>query len=157
MKKLKFYLMLLVMLMATSAKADNVKYLVLNSGGEETVIALADEPVMTIEESILKVTVAGEEKLSADLSQGLSYKFLAEVPTAIPEVLNKETSRLELGHVYIAHAKAGETVRVFTVDGKLVASQRINSEGTADIDLTTLGKGLYIVKSVKTSIKVMNK
>ena len=157
MKKLKFYLMLLVMLMATSAKADSVKYLVLNSGGEETVIALADEPVMTIEESILKVTVAGEEKLSADLSQGLSYKFLAEDPTAIQEVLNKETSRLELGHVYIAHAKAGETVRVFTVDGKLVASQRINGEGTADIDLTTLGKGLYIVKSVKTSIKVMNK
>ena len=153
MKKLKFYLMLLVMLMATSAKADNVKYLVLNSGGEETVIALADEPVMTIEESILKVTVAGEEKLSADLSQGLSYKFLAEDPTAIQEVLNKETSRLELGHVYIAHAKAGETVRVFTVDGKLVASQRINGEGTADIDLTTLGKGLYIVKSAKTSIK----
>ena len=157
MKKLKFYLMLLVMLMATSAKADNVKYLVLNSGGEETVIALADEPVMTIEESILKVTVAGEEKLSAYLSQGLSYKFLAEDPTAIQEVLNKETSRLELGHVYIAHAKAGETVRVFTVDGKLVASQRINGEGTADIDLTTLGKGLYIVKSAKTSIKVMNK
>ena len=157
MKKLKFYLMLLVMLMATSAKADNVKYLVLNSGGEETVIALADEPVMTIEESILKVTVAGEEKLSADLSQGLSYKFLAEDPTAIQEVLNKETSRLELGHVYIAHAKAGETVRVFTVDGKLVASQRINGEGTADIDLTTLGKGLYIIKSAKTSIKVMNK
>ena len=157
MKKLKFYLMLLVMLMATSAKADNVKYLVLNSGGEETVIALADEPVMNIEESILKVTVAGEEKLSADLSQGLSYKFLAEDPTAIQEVLNKETSRLELGHVYIAHAKAGETVRVFTVDGKLVASQRINGEGTADIDLTTLGKGLYIVKSAKTSIKVMNK
>ena len=157
MKKLKFYLMLLVMLMATSAKADNVKYLVLNSGGEETVIALADEPVMTIEESILKVTVAGEEKLSADLSQGLSYKFLSEDPTAIQEVLNKETSRLELGHVYIAHAKAGETVRVFTVDGKLVASQRINGEGTADIDLTTLGKGLYIVKSAKTSIKVMNK
>ena len=157
MKKLKFYLMLLVMLMATSAKADNVKYLVLNSGGEETVIALADEPVMTIEESILKVTVAGEEKLSADLSQGLSYKFLAEDPTAIQEVLNKETSRLELGHVYIAHAKAGETVRVFTVDGKLVASQRINGEGTADIDLTTLGKGLYIVKSTKTSIKIMNK
>ena len=157
MKKLKFYLMLLVMLMATSAKADNVKYLVLNSGGEETVIALADEPVMTIEESILKVTVAGEEKLSADLSQGLSYKFLAEDPTAIQEVLNKETSRLELGHVYIAHAHEGETVRVFTIDGKLVASQRINGEGTADIDLTTLGKGLYIVKSAKTSIKVMNK
>ena len=157
MKKLKFYLMLLVMLMATSAKAENVKYLVLNSGGEETVIALADEPVMTINEGFLKVTVAGEEKLSADLSQGLSYKFSEAAPTAIQEVLSKELSRLEQGHVYIAHAREGETVRVFTVDGKLVASQRINSEGTADINLTILGKGLYIVKSAKTSIKVMNK
>ncbi len=156
MKKLKFYLMLLVMLMATSAKADSVKYLVLNSGGEETVIALADNPVMTINEGTLKVTVAGVEKLSADLSQGLTYSF-SETATSIQEILNNESSRLEQGHVYIAHAREGETVRVFTIDGKLVASQRINSEGTADIDLTTLGKGLYIVKSAKTSIKVMNK
>ena len=157
MKKFKFYLMLLVMMMATSAKAENVKYLVLNSGGEETVIALADKPVITINEGILKVTVEGVEKLSADLSQGLTYSFSETAPTAIQEVLDKESSRLEKGHVYIAHARAGETVRVFTVDGKQVASQRINSEGTADIDLTTLGKGLYIVKSAKTSIKVMNK
>jgi hypothetical protein len=148
--------MLLVMLMATSAKADSVKYLVLNSGGEETVIALADNPVMTINEGTLKVTVAGVEKLSADLSQGLTYSF-SETATSIQEILNNESSRLEQGHVYIAHAREGETVRVFTVDGKLVASQRINGEGTADIDLTTLGKGLYIVKSAKTSIKVMNK
>ncbi len=157
MKKLKFYLMLLVMLMATSAKAESVKYLVLNSGGEETVIALADEPVITIDEGVLKVTVAGEEKLLADLSQGLSYKFSEANPTAIEDVLDDESSRLEQGHVYIVHARAGETVRVFTVDGKLVASQRISNEGTADIDLTALGKGLYIVKSAKTSIKVMNK
>ena len=157
MKKLKFYLMLLVMLMATSAKAESVKYLVLNSGGEETVIALADEPVMTINEGFLKVTVAGEEKLSADLSQGLSYKFSEANPTAIEDVLDDESSHLEQGHVYIVHARAGETVRVFTVDGKLVASQRISNEETADIDLTALGKGLYIVKSAKTSIKVMNK
>ena len=157
MKKLKFYLMLLVVVMATSAKADSVKYLVFNSGGEETVIALADEPVITINEGILKVTVAGEEKLSADLSEGLSYSFSETAPTAIQEILTEESSRLEQGHVYFAHAREGETIRVFTVDGRLVASQRLSGEGIADIDLTTLGKGLYIVKSAKTSIKVVNK
>ena len=157
MKKLKVYLMLLVLFIATSTKAENVKYLVFNSGGEETVIALADEPVMTINEGILKVTVAGVEKLSADLSAGLSYSFSETAPTAIRAVLAEESSRLEQGHVYIAHAHEGETVRVFSVDGKLAASQRISSEGTADIDLTTLGSGLYIVKSAKTTIKVMNK
>lgn len=157
MKKIKIYLLLLVMLVATGAKAENVKYLVLNSGGEETVIALADEPVMTINESTLKVTVAGVEEFSADLSEGLTYSFSETAPTAIQAVLNEESSRLLQGHVYIANAHEGETVRVFTIDGKLVASQRISSEGTADIDLTALGKGLYIVKSSKTSIKIMNK
>ena len=157
MKKLKFYLMLLVVVMATSAKADSVKYLVFNSGGEETVIALADEPVITINEGVLKVTVAGEEKLSADLSEGLSYSFSETAPTAIQEILTEESSRLEQGHVYFAHAREGETIRVFTVDGRLVASQRVSGEGIADIDLTTLGKGLYIVKSARTSIKVVNK
>ena len=157
MKKLKFYLMLLVVVMATSAKADSVKYLVFNSGGEETVIALADEPVITINEGVLKVTVAGEEKLSADLSEGLSYSFSETAPTAIQEILAEESSRLEQGHVYFAHAREGETIRVFTVDGRLVVSQRVSGEGIADIDLTTLGKGLYIVKSARTSIKVVNK
>lgn len=157
MKKLKFYLMLLVMLTATSAKAESVKYLVFNSGGEQTVIALADQPVITVSEGTLKVTVAGEEKLSADLSNGLSYSFSESAPTGIKEVLDDESSRLSEGHVYITNARKGDVVRVFTVDGKLVAAQRVGNEGIAVIDLTALGKGLYIVKSAKTSIKVMNK
>lgn len=156
MKKLRFYLMLLVVLLTTSAKAESVKYLVFNCGGEETVIALADAPVMTISDGILKVTVAGEEKVSAALTEGLSYSFSETVPTSILKVQNDESSRLELGHVYITNAKKGEVVRVFTAKGHLVASQRVSDDGTADIDLTALGKGLLIVKSSKTSIKVMN-
>jgi len=157
MKKLKFYLMLQVMLLATSAKAESVKYLVLNAGGEEYVIALSDNPVMTISEGMLKVTAAGEEKVSVSLSEGLNYFFSETIPTDIQEVCNDEKPRLEPGHVFVAHAQKGEMVRVFTVGGKLVASQRIAEDGTADIDLTTLGKGLYIVKTSKTSIKVINK
>ena len=85
------------------------------------------------------------------------YPCSYPLPTAIQEILAEESSRLEQGHVYFANAREGETVRVFTVDGRLVASQRVSGEGIADIDLTTLGKGLYIVKSARTSIKVVNK
>ena len=157
MKKLKFYLMLLVVLMATSAKAENVKYLVLNAGGEETVVALADDPVMTISEGMLKVTVGGEEVLSASLDNGLTYRFSEDAPTGIQEIQNDEAPRLERGHVYISNAQKGDVVRVFTMDGKLVNAQRIGEDGMADVDLTSLNKGLYIVKSAKTSIKVINK
>jgi hypothetical protein len=157
MKKLKLLLMLLVAVLATSAKADSVKYLVLNAGGEETVVALADNPVMTISEGVLKVTVGGQEVLSASLADGLTYSFAESGSTAIEEIQEDEAPRLERGHVYISHAQQGDVVRVYTMDGKLAHSQRISDDGKADIDLTMLNKGLYIVKSAKTSIKVINK
>jgi hypothetical protein len=156
MKKLKFYLMLLVVALATGAKAESVKYLVLNAGGEQTVIALADNPILTISDGMLKVKVAGEEKVSASLADGLSYSFQETVPTGIAETLaTEESSRLEQGHVYIANAQKGEVVRIFTADGKLVATQYIDDNGSADVDLTALGKGLYIVKTTKTAVKII--
>ena len=47
-------------------------------------------------------------------------------------------------------------MRVYTTDGRMAGSYRIADNGSADIDLTTLGKGLYIVKTPKTSIKILN-
>lgn len=157
MKKLKFLFVLLVALMATSAKAENVQYLVLElNDGSQTVVALADQPVLTLQDGELKVTVAGEERLSAPLESVKEYSFSA-TPTAIQSLQSAPTSRLEMGHVYMANAQEGDVVRVFTIDGRQVTQQRIASDGTADIDLTVLGKGLYIVKSKTSSIKVINK
>ena len=158
MKKLKFVFMVLLVLLATSVKAQNMQYLVFDlSDGSQTVIALADQPVITLQDGELKATVAGEVKVQASLGDVVKYSFSeTETPSAIQPLLS-EQSRLEPGHVYFAHAKAGETVRVFTADGRLVSTQRISEDGTASIDLTALAKGLLIIKSSKTSIKVMNK
>ena len=158
MKKLKFLFMVLLVLLATSVKAQNMQYLVFDlSDGSQTVIALADQPVITLQDGELKATVAGKVKFQASLGDVVKYSFSeTETPTAIQPLLNEE-SRLEPGHVYFANATAGEIVRVFTADGRLVATQRISEDGTASIDLTALAKGLLIIKSSKTSIKVMNK
>lgn len=158
MKKLKFLCMVLLVLLTTGAKAQNMQYLVFDLvDGSQTVVALADQPVITFQNNELKVTVNSQVKVQASLGDVAKYSFSAsETPTAIEPLLNEE-SHLAFGHVYIANAKAGETVRVFTAEGHLVATQRIGENGTADIDLTTLGKGLLIVKSAKTSIKIMNK
>ena len=157
MKRLKLLFVLLVALIATSAKAESVQYLVLDlSDGSQTVVALADQPVITCQNGELKVTVAGEERVSALLSAVRQYRFSA-TPTSVQSLKQIPTSRQALGHVYIANAQEGETVRVFTINGRQVAQQRIAADGTADIDLTVLGKGLFIVKSKTTSIKVINK
>ena len=155
MKKLKFLFTLLVLLVTTSASAEGMKYVVFDlRDGTQTVIALQDKPIITCQSGELKVTVAGEEKVSASLGDVAKYYF-SDTPSGIFE-MTEEKPRIEMGHLYVTRAKAGESVRVYTSDGRMVGSYRISADGNADIDLTTLGKGLYIVKTAKASIKILN-
>jgi hypothetical protein len=158
---MKFKKKLLVALMLLGAAsmdvhAGLVKYLVLNTTDGQQVIALADKPVMTISGGELKVTVGGVEKVSAKLDNVMNYQFQEQDATAISNILTKG-DRLAEGHVYMTSVKAGETIVVFGADGRQILSQVVGSDGQIDIDLTTLPKGVYIVKSPATSLKVINK
>lgn len=155
MKKLKFLFTLLALMLTASASAEGMQYVVFDlRDGTQTVIALQDKPVITCQDGELKVTVAGEEKVSASLGDVAKYYF-SDNPLNIFEMAD-EKPRIEMGHLYVTRAKAGESVRVYTTDGRMVGSYRISADGNADIDLTTLGKGLYIVKTAKASIKILN-
>lgn len=155
MKKLKFLFTMLVLMVTASASAEGMQYVVFDlKDGTQTVIALQDKPVITCQGGELKVTVAGQEKVSAPLGDVAKYYF-SETPLGIFDV-TEEKPRIEMGHLYIANAKTGDVVRVYTTDGRMVGAYRIADNGNADIDLTTLGKGLYIVKMPKTSIKILN-
>ena len=155
MKKLKFLFTMLVLMMTVSASAEGMQYVVFElKDGTQTVIALQEKPVITCQGGELKVTVAGQEKVSAPLGDVAKYYF-SDTPSDIFEMA-EEKPRIEMGHLYIARAKAGDIVRVYTIDGRMAGTYRIAENGSADIDLTTLGKGLYIVKTSKTSIKILN-
>ena len=155
MKKLKFLFTMLVLMMTVSASAEGMQYVVFElKDGTQTVIALQEKPVITCLGGELKVTVAGQEKVSAPLGDVAKYYF-SDTPSDIFEMA-EEKPRIEMGHLYIARAKAGDIVRVYTTDGRMAGTYRIAENGSADIDLTTLGKGLYIVKTSKTSIKILN-
>ena len=155
MKKLKFLFTMLVLMATASASAEGMQYVVFDlKDGSQTAIALQDKPVITCQGGELKVSVAGQEKVSAPLGDVAKYYF-SDTPLGIFE-MTEEKPRIEMGHLYIAQAKAGDVVRVYTTDGRMAGSYRIADNGSADIDLTMLGKGLYIVKTPKTSIKILN-
>ena len=155
MKTLKFLFTMLVLMTTASASAEGMQYVVFDlKDGTQTVIALQDKPVITCQGGELKVTVAGQEKVSAPLGDVAKYYF-SDTPSDIFEMA-EEKPRIEMGHLYIARAKAGDFIRVYTTDGRMAGTYRIAENGSADIDLTTLGKGLYIVKTSKTSIKILN-
>ena len=157
MKTLKFFLMMLAVMMTTGMKAGNVQYLVLDlANGTQTFVALDDLPVVTCKGGELKVTVGSDVKVLAPLGDVAKYSFSESVPSALEEVVGEE-SRIEQGHVDRAHAKKGDVVLVYTAAGRQVARMRADDRGFADVDLSALGQGIFIVKTSKTSIKVMNK
>ncbi len=155
MKKLKFLITMLVLMVTVSVSAEGMQYVVFDlKDGTQTAIALQDKPVITCQGGELKVTVAGEEKVSASLGDVTKYYF-SDTPLGIFDI-TEEKPRIEMGHLYVTRGKTGDTVRVYTTDGRMVGTYPITANGITDIDLTTLGKGLFIVRTAKTSIKILN-
>lgn len=157
-KKILAVLALLVTLSAGSVAAAGVRYLVfnMNEGGQQVVIALADQPVITTAAGTLKVTVDGAVKVETPLGNVKNYCFSeTSTPTGISEAL-KDGVRLEEGHVYVANAGKGGRIGVYTTDGRLVLTVTADDKGVADVDLSGLRKAVYVVKSANTSIKVIN-
>ena len=155
LKKNLFAILALLFGVSMGVRADVVKYLVLNTADGQQVIALADNPVMTVSGGVLKVSVGGVEKVSTSLDNVKNYMFQEQSATAIREIL-ADGYQLSEGHVFMSNVKAGETIAVYSADSRRVSVQRVAADGRLDIDLTSLPKGVYIVKSPTTSIKVLN-
>lgn len=157
-KKILAVLALLITLSTGSVMAAGVQYLVfnLNEADKQVVIPLADQPVITMVNNVLKVTVAGEVKVEKPFAEIRSYSFTdATEPVDLSAVL-KDNVRLEEGHVYMTNVNKGERISVYAADGRQVLTVTADDKGVADIDLSGLRKAVYIVKSANSSIKINN-
>ena len=63
---------------------------------------------------------------------------------------------LEDGQVVFTQIGAGQNVSVVTPNGVSVLTTSADAQGKATVNLKALPKGIYIVKSPKNSIKVIN-
>lgn len=156
-KRILAVLALLIALSTGSMMAAGVQYLVfnLNEADKQVVIPLSDQPVITMANDILKVTVAGEVRVEKPLAEIKSYSFSeASDPSGLSAVL-RDNVRLEEGHVYMANANKGERISVYTSDGRLVLTATADDKGVVDVDLSGLRKAVYVVKSANSSIKII--
>ena len=58
------------------------------------------------------------------------------------------------GHVVFSKLPADSNVNIYTVDGKQLRRYAADRSGNVDIDLTTLPKGVYVISSPITKIKI---
>lgn len=111
-----------MLVMPFTAKAQ--QYLVLTqSDGSTAEFALADNPVITLEDGNLVVT-CGERQISTSL-EGTSYAF-SDTSTDIREVQNdsQPQSEVAFGQVAFSGLKAGNRIVVYTIDGRQMTFRR---------------------------------
>ena len=150
MKKLTFFLLMLVASIGATAKS---LVFTLNDG-TEVYYQLSSEvnPIMRFKEGKLLVN---DDVYEFD---GIKNFYLSDedAPNAIENVQSKPNVTFKANTVLIP-ADAVKVLKVFTVDGVEVKTVIQNEGDVFSVDLNGLAKGVYVISTGKSSLKVIKK
>ena len=154
MKRLQL-LLLLLLAWPIGVLADNLNTLVVTmKNGAETAFFLKDKPNVTFEGTNLKV-VSEKTTTSFALADVLRFTYVKRDPSGIDQqVINPTEISYEDGVLVISQIKAGASVGVYALDGKLVRQLKAQRAGTYRLSLSELPTGLYLVKADNVTYKI---
>ena len=136
--------------------ADGVQFLVVNGkDGTKTTFALAYNPKVSCKSGELSV-IAGSRTFTLSLADVQNYQFAVE-STGIEAVLKDGGVKLENGCLVFSGLNAGDVVSVYMQDGRLIKGLKADAGGNAMVELSNLPKGILIIHSNKTDIKIINR
>lgn len=148
----KLLLFALLMMVAANARADNAKLVIKQKSGNETVLALSTNPVITFVGDNMKIE---NELINISIPIDDIDDYRVDNPDRIEEQVVKPI--MTKGHVIFLGIPKGTTAYVYTPDGKTVCTQKANDDGTVDFNIDTLPKGMYIIKASNNTIKITTK
>ena len=156
-KKLVSLLALIALLLPLTAMAENVQCLVLTeSSGAVSKFALTDAPVVTYSGSDMVVT-CGDQTLTVGL-EGLTLTYDEMEVTGIDVVKDStaDPDRLQFsfGEADFEGLQSGALVSVYSIDGKMITRVKADNEGRANISLSNLPSGVYILRTPSKSFKI---
>ena len=149
---------------AQTVQEKIITYLVLTeTNGTKTEFALDSYPVITIEANDLVITCEGM-KLSTALTGVQDYHFTEKkVTTSISSVPANDpkgetpTPSFSFSNAEVSGLKAGARVAIYNLNGTQISSVTADDEGRVALDLSSLPKGVYILRTPTKSFKFMNK
>ena len=148
--KMKSLLLFLWLLLPQGLLAQVNAVVVNMTDGTKAVFMLADDPVITYSENFLVLKSATKEV-------SVLVTYVTSVTLEDRSSTTKIESAFTADGVLFRQLPAGSEVRVFTVDGKSVCVQKVDSDGSVGLDLSRLPKGVLIIKTPETTIKVNNR
>lgn len=148
--------LVLTMLPLGECLADGVRFLVVNAkDGTKTTFALADEPKVLCKGGELSI-ISCNSTFSLSLADVLNYSFMTDA-SGISEVVKDGNVKLENRCVVFGGLSAGSLVSAYLQDGRLIKECKVDAKGLAVVDLSGLPKGIIILHSNKTDIKIINR
>ena len=149
---------------AQTVQEKIITYLVLTeTNGTKTEFALDSYPVVTIEANELVITCK-DQKLTTALTGVQDYHFIEKKVTAgissVPSNDPKNASvspQFSFSNAEVSGLKAGAKVAIYNLNGTQISSITADGEGRVALDLSSLPKGVYILRTPTKSFKFMNK
>ena len=118
--------------------------------GSTTLFLLADAPLITYTSNFL-IVKSDTKRAAFDVVDILNVTLEDNsIPTSIDRVSFGSDGLL------FRQLPAGSTVRVFTADGKSVCTKTADSDGGLILNFSELPKGVLIIHTPTTTIKVNN-
>lgn len=128
--------------MAQTFEALNFKLV----NGETRSFAFLEKPVITFVDDYIRVTTATESVMFVR-SEVDSYSFKSDSEGInSPELSGLLVSRVSNDLLRVEGAPADCVISVWTVGGAACLTLRCNDGGSADVDLTNLVAGAYVVR-----------
>jgi len=149
---------LLMLPCSMQAATVDVQYLVLTqTDGTVHKFALHEAPVITFSGSSMIVT-CGEQVLQTDMAGISNSGYVTEqVSTGIDRTELSEKPRnpvFAFGQAKFEGMAPGSRIAVYTLDGKMVAFTHADAEGKANVCLTALQRGIYVLRTPTRNYKI---
>lgn len=124
--------------------------------GSSVSFFLNEKPKMTfVADSVKIVSSASQTKVKR--SDVLDIKFSMDATNSIEDVSKKETVEIGSEFIRVENLKPNGIVNVYSVDGRIVMSEKVDSNGLALIQLHTIPSGIYLLNYNDITIKFIRR
>lgn len=153
---LKAIVAICCILTVTTGSAQ-VKYLIVNrTDGSQVSFALADDPRVQNSATELIVSSASTT-ITVPFSELKNYTFSDTETTEVVSVKTDPTHFIDGESIIFTGLKANEDITIYSLEGRQMSRWQANASGQANVDISQLGQGIYIVKTSSSSFKFIKK
>ena len=132
---------------------------VTTKGGAKTEFLLTVKPYVKFEGTNLRITSTKADFTFA-LADVVNFTYINTDPSGITEFAKTDDPTeisYQEGTLVLSQLKKGTVVGIYTLDGKLVGQLKADRQRTYRLSLSSLPKGVYIVKADSITTKIMKR